>query len=107
MADISRSSVQNRVLEDLNLHERFSSTDIQAFITEKRRNFKDLIQRLEHIVTVQQDRVKAMQHRSGGGRSQARRLRALMKENLLTYRHTLQQVRHAGETLEVAWSALE
>ncbi|WHZ25333.1 MAG: hypothetical protein OJF51_000128 [Nitrospira sp.] len=98
MADVPRVSARNLIPD---------STVKPLSISEKRRVSRDAIQRLEHIVTVQEDRVKTMRHRSIGSPSLTRRLQVLMKENLITYRNTLQYVRQTAETLEVCWSAIE
>lgn len=104
MADLSQSSAQNHISNTLSFCDRLSPTDPVISAAEKRQICTDMIHRLETLVAVQQDRVNAMRHWSVGGRSQTRRLRALMRDNLLTYKGTLQQVRQTAQTLEVSWA---
>ena len=86
MADSPRT-VQNQVQQDL--------------------RSRDLIDRLERIIAVQEDRVKKMRHQSIGNRSQTLRVRASMKDSLAIYRHTLQHIRRSAETLAISWALHE
>ena len=72
-----------------------------------RRDSRDSIKRLEHIIAVQEDHVKKMRHKSVGSRSQTLRLRASMKDSLALFRYTLQQIRESDEKLELSWAMLD
>ena len=100
MADSLRSSVQNQVQDHLRSSERLRSANAPNSNAETRRVLGDSIKRLEHIIAVQEDRVKEeMMHQSVGSPSQTLRLIASMKDELLTYKLTLQQIRQSGEIL--------
>ena len=76
-------------------------------IAEGRRVSKDSIQRLERIIAAQQDRLANLRHEPGRSRSHTRRLRTSMKDSLVTYKLTLQQIRQSADTLELIWAMFE
>ena len=102
MADSPRASV--RVHNDLQSSERLHALNS---IAKTRRVYKDSIQRVEDIITVQEKRVKKMGHQSVGTSSQTLRLRASVKDSIAIYRLTLQQIRQSAEALELSWAMLE
>ena len=104
MAQSPYKYVHNPIWDYLQNYARLLSTDAPKSNTEARRDSRNLIRRLEHIVSVQEDRVKKMQHRSAGSVSKTLRLRASMKDVLATYRRTLQQIRENAKTLELSWA---
>ena len=107
MADPPRSSAQIQILNNLDFYDRRPSTEQRNSFPEKRVISRDMIDRLEYLVNSQQDQVDAMDDRAAGSRSQTRRLRVLMKKNLVMYRSTLQQVRESAKTLQASWAILE
>ena len=94
MADSPDTSVPDHVQRPSEDH----STELM--IAKTRRSYKDSIQRLEHLIFVQELRVKNLRHPS-------RQLLASMKDMLLTYKLTLQQVRQSAENLEISWALME
>ena len=107
MADSPHKSVRNQIRDHLRASERLLSAKEPNSTAETRRDSRDSIKRLEHIIAVQEDHVKKMRHKSVGSRSQTLRLRASMKDSLAIYRHTLQQIRQSAETLEISWALHE
>ena len=103
MADSPYKSVRNQIRDNLRAYERLLSANALSSNAEVRRDSTNLIQRLEHLIAVQEGRVKKMQHQSAGSHSETRRLRASMKDVLATYRRTLQHIRQSAETLELSW----
>ena len=104
MADSPYKSVPNQIWDNLLAYERLLSTNAPNSNAETRPDSRNLIQRLEHIIAEQEDRVKRMRHESAGSPSQTHRLRASMKDVLATYRLTLEQIRQSAETLELSWA---
>ena len=104
MADSPYKSVHNQIRDNLGAYERLLSTNPPNWNAETRPDSRILIQRLEHIIADQEDRVNRMRHQSAGSPSQTHRLRASMKDVLATYRLTLQQIRQSAETLELSWA---
>jgi hypothetical protein len=96
MVDLSQSSAQNDISNELSVCDRVSPMVSPTSAAEKRQKFRDMIHGLESIIAVQQDRMNAMQHRSRESSSRTRRLGALMKDNLITCEGTLQQVRQTA-----------
>jgi len=107
MADSPRTAVQNQIQDHLRSSERLLSADVPNSNAETRRVSRDSIERLEHIIAAQEDRVKKMRHKSVGSRSQTLRLRASMKDVLTTFRHTLLQIRRSAKHLEISWALHE
>ena len=104
MAESPHKSVPNTILANLRAYERLLSAKTPISNAETRPDARHLIQRLEHIIADQEDRVKRMGHQSIGSPSETHRLRASMKDVLATYRRTLQQIRQSAVALELSWS---
>ena len=107
MAGSSRHSVRNQILDNLSAYERLSFSKRTAFVAKGRQVSADSIQRLENIVTLQENRVRKMRRQSGRSLSETHRQRVAMKDLLATYMLTLQQIRQSAESLELSWSMLE
>ena len=103
MAHSQHLSVPNQVQDDLELSERSLMANS---IAKGRQVSKDSIQRLEHIIADQQDRLVKMRHQSAGSSSHTLRLRASIKDSLVTYKLTLQTIKQSAETLELTWANL-
>ena len=104
MADSPDISVPNEFLNDLEPSERSLTATVRNSIAKGRRVSKDSIQRLEHIIANQQERLAKLRHQPGRSYSDTRRLRASMKDSLVTYELTLQQIRQSADTLELMWA---
>jgi len=107
MADSPHQSVHNQAQAHLRASEGLRSANAPNSIPKTRPASTDSITRLEHIIAIQEDRMKKMWHQSIGSPSETRRLRASMKDSLLTYKHTLQRIRQSAEILELSWAMLE
>lgn len=104
MENSPHKSIRNQIRDNLGAYERHLSANASNANAKTRRDSRNLIQRLEHIIAVQEDRVKQMRHQSVRSPSKTHRLRASMKDVLETYRLTLQQIRQSAEILELSWA---
>ena len=107
MADSSYTFILKQVHDDLGRSERSLTANARNSIAKGRRVSKDSIQQLEHIIATQQDRLAKLRHQPGQSLSHTRRLRASMKDSLVTCALTLQQIRQSADTLELIWAMFE
>jgi len=107
MAQSSHASVPHQAHDRLRSSKRFLSTDAPNSIEELRRVSNNSIRRLQNIIAAQEDGVKKLRHQSGGTPSHALLLRTSMKDSLLTFKHTLEQIKHSAQLLEISWAMLE
>ena len=103
MADSPHTSVRN---QNRGPSERPLLANVPSSLAQTRQVYADSIQRLEHIVAAQEDRLKKVRHPSVGSPSQTDLMRASMEDSLEITKLTLQQIRQSADTLELAWAIL-
>jgi hypothetical protein len=101
MAGFPRTS-ENQARDDLLSSEGRLLGNAAKANAEARRVSRDSIKRLEHIIAIQEARIKKMRHQS----QETLRLRAFMKDLLITSKLTLLQIRQSAEHLEISWAML-
>jgi hypothetical protein len=107
MAHFPQTTVRNHVQVHLRSSKHLHGTNALNSVAEVRRVSSNSIKRLQDIIAAQEDCVKKFQHQAVGTPAAARLLRISMKDSLLIYKHTLEQIRQSADLLEISWTMLE